>query len=222
MVGHEVQDDFQSGIMSPFYKSLEFLHPPVRIIGKIWIYVVVVLYGIRGTGLTLDELGMRGHAALRSGLGRMPYDSRKPYMGTAQPPDVLKRRAVNVRKFPCAVVLERTSHAESAPFVPPESREHLVYDHFLHLGIQFQFHSPLICIFNAKITKYFRKATYSQNSGKPGNERMPAAHAGTGENPVCRHEPLSLSRIAGPSGNGAVCGSCLLRSCYHSRILAKS
>ena len=107
MVGHEVQDDFQSGIMSPFYKSLEFLHPPVRIIGKIWIYVVVVLYGIRGTGLTLDELGMRGHAALRSGLGRMPYDSRKPYMGTAQPPDVLKRRAVNVRKFPCAVVLGR-------------------------------------------------------------------------------------------------------------------
>ena len=46
--------------------------------------------------IPLHELRMRRYAALPPGLCGMPQNPGEPYMGTAQPPDILKRRAVNV------------------------------------------------------------------------------------------------------------------------------
>ena len=58
MVRNKINDDFESGLVSPPYKCLKFLHSVFRILGQICIHVIIVANGIGRTGLTFHKLRM--------------------------------------------------------------------------------------------------------------------------------------------------------------------
>ena len=46
MVGHEVDDDSESGIMGALYKCFEFLHTLGFVLRQVGIYIVIIRDGI--------------------------------------------------------------------------------------------------------------------------------------------------------------------------------
>ena len=101
MVGHKVHDDAQAGLVGAHDKLFELLHPLFHLHCQIGIHVVVVLNGIRASGLTFHHHGVvTTDAEVRVvGLRGMLYDAGVPHVGDAEILDFAKgfRREVGHR-----------------------------------------------------------------------------------------------------------------------------
>ena len=60
MIGHEVDDDFQTGIMRTVYQVLKLLHPFLGFYGQVRVYVIIVFNGVWGTGFSFYNGRMIG------------------------------------------------------------------------------------------------------------------------------------------------------------------
>ena len=118
--------------MSPLHEFPEFFHPARRVGGKIRVHVIVVSYGIRRSRLPFHELRIRRSTPGRCRLRGMSDDAGVPDMSTAQPLEIFKGRAVNVRQSAGSVFLKRASAYTGLAVIAPKAREHLIYDRFLH------------------------------------------------------------------------------------------
>ena len=68
MIGHKVDYHPHAGIMRSDKKRLEFLHASIDIDRYVGIYIIVVLYRIRRTRLTLYYMFVVAGYVLKSGL----------------------------------------------------------------------------------------------------------------------------------------------------------
>ena len=86
VVGYEVNEDFQVSTVSALHQVFEFLHTFRYVLGQIGVYVIIILDGVRRSGLALDDGGMVGAdivAAVVSLCGVLD-DARVPDVGDAQ------------------------------------------------------------------------------------------------------------------------------------------
>ena len=118
--------------MSSTHKSLKLCHSLLRILGKVWIHVVVVADCIWGTGLALDKLWVRSEASPIGLLSGVSQHSGVPDVGTSEPVEVFKRLVVYVRELSGAVFGQRTILDGIFSIVAPETREHLIDYRFVH------------------------------------------------------------------------------------------
>ena len=58
VVGHKVDDHLQTGLMRSRHQSFELLHSIGHLVGQIRINIIVVLYGIRRSSLSLHDRRM--------------------------------------------------------------------------------------------------------------------------------------------------------------------
>ena len=104
VVGHEVKQQFQPLFVGPTYKIPEFIHPPLRPKGPIRVHIIIVIYGIRRTGLSLDYGGMGRSASCRVAFCGMADDPSVPDVIAAQGLNIVQTRPVNVRKMSAAIL----------------------------------------------------------------------------------------------------------------------
>ena len=105
MVGDEVYDDLQPGVMGAVDQVLEFLVPLFRVECQVWIHVIVVFDGIRGTRLSLDDSGMVCRDAIGAvvGLCGMLDDPRIPDVGGSERFDFRQCLFGEICKVPATV-----------------------------------------------------------------------------------------------------------------------
>ena len=142
MIWHKVDYHPHAGIMRSDKKRLEFLHASIDIDRYVGIYIIVVLYRIRRTRLTLYYMFVvAGYAVTRIiGLHRMLYNSRIPYMSYPEVLYLSKDLGSYVIHFSRAVLLNRTvRHAVLIP-VGKQPRQHLVNYRFsiVHINLSFK------------------------------------------------------------------------------------
>ena len=63
MVGNKIHDDVHSCLMSAQNQLLPLFHSHFWVIGQIGIYVVIIGYGVGGTGFSLDNFRVLGRNA---------------------------------------------------------------------------------------------------------------------------------------------------------------
>ena len=132
MIRYKVNDHLESGLVSPIDQRLEFAYSIFRIISKIYVYVIIVAYCIRRTGLAFYELRMRRSASVFGCLCRVSENSSEPYVAASKPFEVIQCRCINIRKLACTVFCKSAVLFRSEFIVAPQTREHLVYYRFLH------------------------------------------------------------------------------------------
>ena len=86
MVGHEVNHHFHAGMVDAAYAGLELVETVRHILCKVRVYVVVISYGIRTSGMALDYMWIVAGDAVACVVGvvRVLYHSCQPYVIAAQ------------------------------------------------------------------------------------------------------------------------------------------
>ena len=86
MVGHKVDDDLESLVVSAVHERLKFSHTVLDLNGHIGTHVIVVAYRVGGPSFALHHMGVAGMDALTGvvGCSGMLDDAGVPHMGRSE------------------------------------------------------------------------------------------------------------------------------------------
>ena len=106
VVGHEVDDDLQSGFVGAVEQCLKLVHATGHVDGKVGVDVVVVDDGIGRSGFPLDDGGVLRGQTVGGVVGRggMAYYAGVPDVGEAHLPDTSEHTAVEVVELATAIL----------------------------------------------------------------------------------------------------------------------
>ena len=107
MVWHEIDYHIQACIMSTCHESLELRHTVLDIHCQVRVNIIVILYGIWRTGLTLHHMGVVGCDPFGTiiGFGGMLYHPGVPHMGNTELLDLSKHGIGYVIHFSGTILL---------------------------------------------------------------------------------------------------------------------
>ena len=89
VVGDVVYYDLEPSLMGTAHEIAEFLHPGAGIIGEIWVHIIIILYGIGGSGIAFDVRAAAGVA----------YHPCIPYRTDVQALEIIETLGVPVGKL---------------------------------------------------------------------------------------------------------------------------
>ena len=135
VVGHEVDDDLQPGLVRALHQLLKLLHALVDVHSQVGVYVVVVGDGIGRTSLTLHHSGMLAGDAVGTvvRLRGMTDDTCIPHMADAHLGNVLQHLRRQVGKLSTTVFGNRAALPARDVAIAEKTSEYLVNDNLLHV-----------------------------------------------------------------------------------------
>ena len=92
VIGNEIDNDLESGLVRTPNQRLELLHPAIRIVGEIGVDVVIISDGVRRAGSAFDAL--RGCIFKAREPCGVADDARVPDVAHAEAVEVLERSLV--------------------------------------------------------------------------------------------------------------------------------
>ena len=131
MIGHEIHNEAQSGLVGAADEVLQFLHASRHIGGQIGIHIIVVLYCIRAAGLSLDHILAVGLDAVGRivGLGGVLDESGEPHMCGSQTSYLIERLAAESSQGAASVLLLSACGDAFCAVVAEESGQYLIDGH---------------------------------------------------------------------------------------------
>ena len=133
MVGHEVDDDLQSRLMTTLHQLLKLLHTLCDVDGQVGVDVVVVGDGIGRAGLSLHD----GRMVARNAVGRIvclrsvAYDAGIPNMTHAHGTESFQYRGREVVQFSTTVLFYAAVLLSVYAAITIETGKYLIDDYFL-------------------------------------------------------------------------------------------
>ena len=134
VVGNEVDDHLQTGLVGALDELGELLHAVGDVGGEVGVYIVVVLDGVGGAGLALDGGLVVGADALSAivGLRGVLDDSGVPYVGDAHLLDGGEGFGGEIGKLAASVLLDAAVRYALGVVVAEKAGKNLIKDDFIH------------------------------------------------------------------------------------------
>ena len=134
MIGYKIYDDLQTGLVSAFHQLFKLMHPQVDISSQVWVYIIIVGYGIGRASPTLHDGGMlTGNAVGRIvGLGSMTNDTCIPNMTDSHGRDILQHFRCEVSHLATTVIGNRAVLLAGNVTIAEKSCKYLVDNNLIH------------------------------------------------------------------------------------------
>ena len=136
MIRHEVDDNLHACMMNPLDKIHEFIHALVHIYCQVWIYIIIISYGVWRPRLSFHHHGcLFGDAVFRVVGGcSMTYDTCQPNMSYPEMFYLVQDRIVDVVELSASVFFNCPICFLGQLSISKQACENLVYDNFLFHG----------------------------------------------------------------------------------------
>ena len=135
MIGHEINNHFQTCVMRTTYQILKLPHAVMYIIRQIGIYIVIIFDCIRRPSVSFDNRRMIFSNAISRiiGLRRMLNHARVPNMRDTQLLNLRECQGSKSREFADTIFRQTSVFHWRWSVIPKPTRENLINNHFVFL-----------------------------------------------------------------------------------------